>query len=149
MLLRYAYFGFVFADSQLWIFDTLDGSCRILKSRSGHSQPPTKIRFYAGSAYILSGSRDKSLRYFATSRDQRTREFSQGQLASKSKKLRVEESTLKLPPITTFDFRKYLSVLLDANARFVQISTVEYHRHMPSQLKESLLLVKRIIQDWE
>ena len=31
---------------QIWIFDQPDGSGRLLRSRSSHSAPPTKIRFY-------------------------------------------------------------------------------------------------------
>lgn len=31
---------------QVWIFDQPDGSGRLLRSRSSHSAPPTKVRFY-------------------------------------------------------------------------------------------------------
>ena len=31
---------------KMWIFDQSDGSARLLRSRCGHSAPPTKIRFY-------------------------------------------------------------------------------------------------------
>jgi U3 small nucleolar RNA-associated protein 21 len=31
---------------RMWIFDQSDGSARLLRSRSGHSGPPNRIRFY-------------------------------------------------------------------------------------------------------
>ena len=42
----------------MWVFDQSDGSARLLRSRCGHSAPPTKIRFAStgGDAVkILSG----------------------------------------------------------------------------------------------
>ena len=40
---------------KMWIFDQSDGSARLLRSRCGHSAPPTKIRFYTkGGLGILS-----------------------------------------------------------------------------------------------
>ncbi len=30
---------------KLWIFDQSDGSARLLRSRCGHSAPPTRLRF--------------------------------------------------------------------------------------------------------
>ena len=31
-----------------WIFDLPDGGGRLLRLREGHSDPPTRIRFYGG-----------------------------------------------------------------------------------------------------
>ncbi|KAF9154050.1 hypothetical protein BG015_001992 [Linnemannia schmuckeri] len=45
-----------------WIFDSLDGLPRLLKSRSGHHQPPTHIKYYGEDGhFILSAGRDRSL----------------------------------------------------------------------------------------
>ena len=38
---------------KLWIFDASDGSGRLLKCRTAHSQPPTHIRYYGTSGQIL------------------------------------------------------------------------------------------------
>jgi U3 small nucleolar RNA-associated protein 21 len=44
-----------------WIFDTLDGLPRLLKSRSGHHAPPTHINYYGEDGhFILSAGRDRS-----------------------------------------------------------------------------------------
>lgn len=90
---------------KIWIFDMSDGTARILRSRCGHSSPPTKIRFFNTSSTILSSGRDRSLRYFSTVRDQRSTEFSQGNFESLSKKMNHIKSPidLKLPPISSFD----------------------------------------------
>lgn len=53
---------------KMWIFDQSDGNGRLLRSRSGHSAPPQKIRFYTSSSLILSAARDKSFRLFSTVR---------------------------------------------------------------------------------
>jgi U3 small nucleolar RNA-associated protein 21 len=91
----------------IWIFDQTDGSARLLKSRSGHAAPPTKIRFCATSSTILSGGQDRSFRFFSTIRDQRSRELSQGHIQSKANNkqyLGVTGSATKLSPMVTFDF---------------------------------------------
>lgn len=44
---------------KMWIFDQSDGSARLLRSRCGHSAPPTKIRFYTkGGLGLLSAGGD-------------------------------------------------------------------------------------------
>ena len=44
---------------KMWIFDQSDGSARLLRSRCGHSAPPTKIRFYTkGGLGLLSAGMD-------------------------------------------------------------------------------------------
>ena len=81
---------------QIWIFDQTDGSARLLKSRSGHSQPPSKVRFCGTSSNILSGGQDRSFRYFSTIRDQRTRELSQGK--------GITQSDSKFSPMLDFAY---------------------------------------------
>lgn len=51
-----------------WIFDNANGEPRLLKSRAGHAKPPKEIKFYVSSSMILSGSYDRSLRFFSTVR---------------------------------------------------------------------------------
>ncbi|KAF9932543.1 hypothetical protein BGZ75_004042 [Mortierella antarctica] len=85
-----------------WIFDSLDGLPRLLKSRSGHHAPPTNIRYYGEDGhFILSAGRDRSLRAFSTVRDSQSTELSQGSLSKKSKLLNLKIDELKLPLITT------------------------------------------------
>ncbi|CAG8647186.1 26118_t:CDS:10 [Gigaspora margarita] len=72
------------ADNSIkeWIFDTLDGvEPRLLKSRSGHHVPPTKIEFYGSDGhFIMSAAGDRSLRIFSLIRDSQSVELSQGEL---------------------------------------------------------------------
>ncbi|KAF9923847.1 hypothetical protein FBU30_006106 [Linnemannia zychae] len=85
-----------------WIFDSLDGLPRLLKSRSGHHQPPTHIKYYGEDGhFILSSGRDRSLRAFSTVRDSQSTELSQGSLSKKSKLLNLKIDELKLPLITS------------------------------------------------
>jgi len=89
---------------KLWIFDASDGSGRLFKSRSAHSQPPTFVQFYGPSGHILlSAGLDRSLRYTSTIRDEQSCEMSQGSLLKKSKSLGLRIEDLKLPSITFLD----------------------------------------------
>lgn len=90
----------------MWIFDQPDGAGRLLRSRSGHSKPPTKIRFADTSNGILSGGQDRTLRFFHTIRDQQARELSQGHIESRTKQLSKTQGhvELRLAPITDFDY---------------------------------------------
>ena len=48
---------------KIWIFDSPDGSGRLLKSRGGHSGPPTKLMFYGELGHvILSSGLDRTFR---------------------------------------------------------------------------------------
>jgi U3 small nucleolar RNA-associated protein 21 len=86
-----------------WIFDEADGSARLLKFRSGHAAPPTRVRFYGGSGHdLLSAGDDRSLRYFSILRDSQNCELSQGSLAKKSKKLPISVEELRYPAIVQF-----------------------------------------------
>ena len=93
----------LFHRVKMWIFDQSDGSARLLRSRCGHSAPPTKIRFASsggdaikilsgGNAYMNSHSvnmcsrlylpsagLDNALRVFGVHKDvQMNMELSQG-----------------------------------------------------------------------
>jgi len=68
------------ADNSLkeWIFDSPDGYGRVLRQRSGHSAPPTMIRFYGHQGtQLLSSSSDNSLRHFSILKDSQSSELSQ------------------------------------------------------------------------
>jgi U3 small nucleolar RNA-associated protein 21 len=94
------------ADNSIkqWIFDSMDGVPRLLKSRSGHHQPPTSIKHYGEEGHIiLSVGQDRSLRSFSVVKDEQNVELSQGKLVSKSKKLQIHIDALKLPQILQFD----------------------------------------------
>ncbi|RIB16195.1 Utp21 specific WD40 associated putative domain-containing protein [Gigaspora rosea] len=97
------------ADNSIkeWIFDTLDGvEPRLLKSRSGHHAPPTKIEFYGSDGhFIMSAAGDRSLRIFSLIRDSQSVELSQGSILKKFNKSKDHIrsiDTLKLPQITQF-----------------------------------------------
>ncbi|KAJ3347312.1 hypothetical protein HDU91_006799 [Kappamyces sp. JEL0680] len=62
-----------------WIFDSSDGVPRLLKLRSGHHKPPTKIMYYGTDGRsLLSVGQDQSLRYYSVIRDAQNTELSQG-----------------------------------------------------------------------
>jgi U3 small nucleolar RNA-associated protein 21 len=86
---------------KMWVFDQEDGSARLLRQRSGHSAPPTRVRYYAQDT-LLSAGLDRSFRTFSTIQDQQSRELSQGRVAKKARALHAPEQTLKLPPVVDF-----------------------------------------------
>lgn len=97
---------------KMWIFDQSDGTARLLRSRSGHSAPPMKLRYLCpGGRGIMSAGLDNSLRIFSVTRDvELNAEFSQGSFMKKSQGKRAKPETLKLPSITDFvieDTRRY------------------------------------------
>ncbi|KAL6074501.1 putative u3 small nucleolar rna-associated protein 21 [Balamuthia mandrillaris] len=88
---------------KMWLFDQPYAEPRLLRERSGHKSPPTKVRFYGDSGYyLLSCGVDRSLRFFCTVQDARSQEFSQGHIQKKAKRMRVSEESLKLRPIVDF-----------------------------------------------
>ncbi|CAO3626997.1 unnamed protein product [Cunninghamella echinulata] len=86
-----------------WIFEKENVVPKVLKSRSGHYSPPSKIRYYGNDGhFILSTGRDQSLRMFSVYRDNQSFELSQGQLEKKAKARDVRTQELKLPLVTDF-----------------------------------------------
>ena len=72
-----------------WIFDMPDGGGRLLRLREGHSEPPTKIRFYGGLGdTLLSASEDSTLRSFSTITDALNKSFG---VASYNRKLQKKK----------------------------------------------------------
>ncbi|KAJ3087296.1 hypothetical protein HK100_008407 [Physocladia obscura] len=61
-----------------WIFDGENGFPRLWKSRSGHRDPPNRVRFVGPDpTTIITSGTDGSLRKYSTIQDQRNIEFSQ------------------------------------------------------------------------
>lgn len=89
---------------KMWIFDSSDGDARLLRFRSGHSAPPSCVRFYGSGRFILSAGQDRAFRLFSVVQDQQSRELSQRHIAKRAKKLRVKEEEIKLKPVIAFDF---------------------------------------------
>lgn len=87
-----------------WTFDGPEGQGRILRQRSGHYAPPTRVRFHGsqGSQWILSSGRDRSLRLLSTLRDSQSTELSQGSVERNARKQSVRQDQLKLPAATHF-----------------------------------------------
>jgi len=90
-----------------WFFETPTSVPRLLKERSGHHAPPTKIRYYGsdGKALLTASKNDRSLRYTSIVRDSRSFELSQGAgMTSKSKALGVNLKDLKLSGVSDLSF---------------------------------------------
>jgi len=87
-----------------WIFDMSDGGGRLLRHREGHSQPPSRVRYYGASGHnLLSAGQDSSLRVFSTVADLLNRSLGHASFNRKlSKKHRVSEDPVRMPPITEF-----------------------------------------------
>lgn len=96
------------------LFDEANGQARLLRSREGHQQPPTMVRFcgYDGFMMVSTGL-DRELRLVSAIHEARNRSFAQKSVAKKGKKSkkrrRVEakieigdrsrEMTKKLPEV--------------------------------------------------
>lgn len=94
-----------------WVFDSPHSTRpRLLRSRAGHSAPITALAFASPSTshFLLSGSRDRSLRAQSLRNDSQNFEFSQGAAVKKAVKAskKIEESVVdeiaesKAGPIT-------------------------------------------------
>lgn len=81
---------------KVWIFDSPDGSARLLKLREGHSGTPLRIRHYGGSTNVsmrdnadglscemISAGGDNTLRLFNTAIESQNRELSQKPILKK------------------------------------------------------------------
>lgn len=129
------------ADNSLkqWLFDS-PGSAepRLLKHRSGHTAPPSRIRFYGDSGHeLLSAGRDRSLRMFSLIRDSRSVELSQGSRKTAREGARPEDT--KLPNVITFDSsevraRDWANVITahahDVGARTWETSRMALGKHL-------------------
>ncbi|NWU96924.1 WDR36 protein, partial [Upupa epops] len=89
---------------RVWIFDGPGGTGRVLRSRMGHSAPPTKIRYHGQNGeQILSAGQDGTLQSFSTVHDKFNKSLGRGSInKKKSKKKGLKFDTMVLPPITAF-----------------------------------------------
>ncbi|EIE21950.1 WD40 repeat-like protein [Coccomyxa subellipsoidea C-169] len=87
-----------------WVFDAIDGTARLLRFRSGHAAPPTCLKYYGeAGTRLLSAGQDRAFRMFSVIQDQQSSELSQGHIASRAKRLKVDQQELKLPRVTALD----------------------------------------------
>ncbi|CAO1635675.1 unnamed protein product [Sympodiomycopsis kandeliae] len=79
---------------------------RLLKSREGHSEPPSLVRWYGedGRAPLLSAARDRSVRLGWIGREARGGELSQGSIVRKANQLSLPPTSLKLEPASSLSF---------------------------------------------
>ncbi|NXN42272.1 WDR36 protein, partial [Rhinoptilus africanus] len=89
---------------RVWIFDGPGGTGRVLRSRMGHSAPPTKIRYHGQNGeQILSAGQDGTLQSFSTVHEKFNKSLGRGSInKKKSKKKGLKLDTMALPPITLF-----------------------------------------------
>ncbi|NWU59984.1 WDR36 protein, partial [Dromas ardeola] len=89
---------------RVWIFDGPGGTGRVLRSRMGHSAPPTKIRYHGQNGeQILSAGQDGTLQSFSTVHEKFNKSLGRGSInKKKSKKQGLKLDTMALPPITVF-----------------------------------------------
>ena len=88
------------ADNSLkmWIFDSENGSARVLRERSGHSAPPRHLLFLEQNS-LVSGGGDGAVRVISVIQDQRSREYSQKKLKKATRK-----KLTRLPPVVAMSF---------------------------------------------
>jgi U3 small nucleolar RNA-associated protein 21 len=99
---------------KIWIFDSPDGSARLLRSRQGHCGYPLRIRYYGGitnmsihtatdahDCEILSCGTDQTLRLFNSVLENQNREFSQKIIL---KKYGYQKRHERLPTIIGYDY---------------------------------------------
>jgi U3 small nucleolar RNA-associated protein 21 len=99
---------------KVWIYDTPDGTARLLKSREGHYGHPNKVRYYGGvtqasmhdnasaeSCEMLSAGSDGTLRHFNTALEQQNREMSSKVILDK---LGMRRRNERLPQCLDFAF---------------------------------------------
>ncbi|NXT13258.1 WDR36 protein, partial [Prunella fulvescens] len=93
-----------YSGVQVWIFDGPGGTGRVLRSRMGHSAPPTKIRYHGQNGeQILSAGQDGTLQSFSTVHEKFNKSLGRGSInKKKSKKKGLKLDTMALPPITAF-----------------------------------------------
>lgn len=79
---------------------------RLLKSREGHSEPPSLVRWYGndGRAPLLSAARDRSVRLGWIGREARGGELSQGSIVRNANQLSLPPTSLKLEAATSLSF---------------------------------------------
>ncbi|XP_040914708.1 WD repeat-containing protein 36 [Toxotes jaculatrix] len=91
---------------KVWIFDQEGGGARLLRSRQGHSAPPTTIRHHGNDGKnILSAGQDGTLQSFSTVHERFNKNLGHGSINKKKeqrKKKGLSYDELRLPAITAF-----------------------------------------------
>ncbi|CBJ32264.1 similar to WD repeat domain 36 [Ectocarpus siliculosus] len=101
---------------KMWVFDSPDGTARLLRSREGHRAPPRAVRYYGNTTLatmgegadatalcVLSAGTDRSFRVFHTVRDCLSQELSQKPLVKVATRHRVTtQDDFKLRPVLCF-----------------------------------------------
>ncbi|XP_069023741.1 WD repeat-containing protein 36 isoform X1 [Embiotoca jacksoni] len=91
---------------KVWIFDQEGGGARLLRSRQGHSAPPTTIHHHGNDGKnILSAGQDGTLQSFSTVHERFNKNLGHGSINKKKeqkKKKGLSYEELRLPAITAF-----------------------------------------------
>ncbi|XP_073333569.1 WD repeat-containing protein 36 [Pagrus major] len=91
---------------KVWIFDQEGGGARLLRSRQGHSAPPTTIHHHGNDGKnILSAGQDGTLQSFSTVHERFNKNLGHGSVNKKKeqkKKKGLFYEELRLPAITAF-----------------------------------------------
>lgn len=91
---------------KVWIFDQEGGGARLLRSRQGHSAPPTTIHHHGNDGKnILSAGQDGTLQSFSTVHERFNKNLGHGSIDKKKEKKKKKGLTyqeLRLPAITAF-----------------------------------------------
>ncbi|XP_034534240.1 WD repeat-containing protein 36 [Notolabrus celidotus] len=91
---------------KVWIFDQEGGGARLLRSRQGHSAPPTTLRHHGNDGKnILSAGQDGTLQSFSTVHERFNKSLGHGSVNKKKeqkKKKGLSYEELRLPAITAF-----------------------------------------------
>ncbi|XP_070781157.1 WD repeat-containing protein 36 [Enoplosus armatus] len=91
---------------KVWIFDQEGGGARLLRSRQGHSAPPTTIHHHGNDGKnILSAGQDGTLQSFSTIHERFNKNLGHGSINKKKeqkKKKGLSYEELRLPAITVF-----------------------------------------------
>uniref|UniRef100_A0A3P8X2I1 WD repeat domain 36 n=1 Tax=Cynoglossus semilaevis TaxID=244447 RepID=A0A3P8X2I1_CYNSE len=92
---------------KVWIFDQEGGGARLLRSREGHSAPPTTIHHHGSDGKnILSAGQDGTLQSFSTVHERFNKSLGHGSVNKKAEKNRQKKGVafneLRLPAITSF-----------------------------------------------
>ncbi|XP_028273149.1 WD repeat-containing protein 36 [Parambassis ranga] len=89
---------------KVWIFDQEGGGARLLRSRQGHSAPPTTIRHHGNDGKnILSAGQDGTLQSFSAVHERYNKNLGHGSINKKKeqkKKKGMSYTELRLPAIT-------------------------------------------------
>uniref|UniRef100_A0A8C2ZFV5 WD repeat domain 36 n=1 Tax=Cyclopterus lumpus TaxID=8103 RepID=A0A8C2ZFV5_CYCLU len=91
---------------KVWIFDQEGGAPRLLRSRQGHSAPPTSIHHHGNDGKnILTAGQDGTLQSFSTIHERFNKNLGHGSINKKKeqkKKKGLSYEELRLPAITAF-----------------------------------------------